>query len=220
MLDYLKSFSFQRKFTLSFVFFVLIVLSRIFVETTVMAKRMYLGYYVVFHHFNWYLFVLFYYLLCARYILRMRNSAMACLPLGAVLVYIPMLYGLFAGTKMQLEYLSGSSFSQILYHMATLMYFHPENHPFFLELLVLMGLFAGASYTFSKSVWRTAQSHVRFLWEYDCCRGTSFRSGSRYEGVYKDTDAFQESSADGSNLLLSSLWNNVDYASSRNKKDY
>ena len=183
MFDRWMLFSIERKAILTFTFFVLVVLSRNVLETLFFASKIFIGYYVVLHHFNWYLYVFFYYLIVVRYILKMKKSSLVYLPLGGAVVYIPVIYSFLFDSGLKLEYIQGRSFFEIFYQIATLMYFHPQNHPFFVEMIVIMALFVVVSYAISRSVVRTLLN--LFLGFY----GSILVAGVHLFGVYPYTRA-------------------------------
>lgn len=142
----------DKKTLAFFVLFCSVILSRNFLETAVVSKRFFLTYFTIFHHFFWYNFIFLWYCICFRYIAGMKREKLPYLMLGAPLVLIPVIYSAVTGLRLQTGYMSGIPLSEIIFHIATLNYFYPENRSFFIELLILGLFIAALSYFISKSV--------------------------------------------------------------------
>jgi hypothetical protein len=144
----------KAKTVLLFLFFVFVVLLRIYLETDVFAKRSFFGYFVVFHHFFWYTFVFFYFSICNRYILGMNLSKIKYTVFITPVIMIPVIHSAISGNNLDLKYLDGSLI-QNFYHMVTLYWKHPKNSGFFIEMVVLLLFFTAGSWLVSRSLTKT-----------------------------------------------------------------
>ncbi len=144
----------KTKTILCFLFFLFVILSRIYLETEIFSRRSFFSYFVVIHHSCWYIFVFYYFSSCNRYILNMSPSKIKYTALLSPVVMIPVIHAAISGKNLDLGYLDGN-FRQNLYYMATLYWNHPKNGEFFIEMIVLLILFSVGSYVISKSIKKT-----------------------------------------------------------------
>ncbi len=144
----------KTKTVLCFLFFIAVILTRIYFETSVFASKSFFNYFVVIHHLCWYIFVFYYFSSCNRYILKMSPSKIRYTALLSPVIMIPVVHAAISGKNLDLGYLDGS-LKENLIHMATLYRNHPKNGEFFIEMVILLAIFIAGSWFFSKSWKRT-----------------------------------------------------------------
>lgn len=172
----------QKRGILCFIFLFLVIFLRVYVETALMAKRPFFGYYVFFHHFCWFLFVFFWFAFCARAILKIPIEKIPLLALFSPVVFAPVVEALIKGENLRLQYLSGS-FRGILFDMVTFFRFSQNDSYFFGEMLFLCAIFVNLSYIVSGSVWRTVLNLICGFF------GAMILAGVHYFGVAQNTKA-------------------------------
>lgn len=166
-----------------FTFLFLVILSRVYLETSVFAKKSYFSHFVVLHHCAWFTFVFFYFALCARYILRLKAEKIQYLALFSPVVFIPILHAWIAETPVKLQYMRGD-FSKVLSDILTLYRFSEHDSFFFFEMLALIVIFAVLSYIVSRSVLRTVLNIIIGFY------GSMFIAGLQLFGVAPGTKAY------------------------------
>ncbi|MFO7735199.1 MAG: hypothetical protein R6W70_03165 [bacterium] len=119
-------------FPASSLFFMLCVSMRIFIEMEDISADMF------FHQIFWFYSVFLFFALCFRHILRVPAKKLYLLAAGSPLIFIPLVYCHIADVQCTMNYIHMESFSYTFFHMATLLYFHPSNHPMFYELFSLL----------------------------------------------------------------------------------
>jgi len=168
---------------LLFTFLLLVIFSRVYLETAVFAKRSYFTYFVATHHCSWFTFVFFYFALCARYILGLKTEKIKYLALFSPVVFIPIIHAWLEETTMKLQYMRGD-FSKVLFDIFTLYKFSENDSLFFFEMLALLVIFAVLSYIVSRSVLRTLANIIVGFY------GSMFLAGLQLFGVYPRTKAY------------------------------
>jgi hypothetical protein len=166
-----------------FIFFAVVVLVRIVLETAVFSKRHYFGYFVTLHHFSWYMFVFFYFCLCSRHILGMKIEKIRYIALLSPVIFVPIIHSLITEKKLALEYLRGNIFS-VLYDFATLYKFNKKNSEFFYEMLILLAFFVIGSWLVTKDFRRTLLNVLFGFY------GSMIFAGLHLFGVYPRTKAY------------------------------
>lgn len=110
----------------------LCVSTRIFIEMENLSAA------VFFHQTFWFYSVFLFFVLCFRHILRVPPKKLHILASGSPIIFIPLIYCYITGTQCTMNYVHMKSFSYTVFHLATLLYFHPSNHPMFYELSLLL----------------------------------------------------------------------------------
>ena len=169
--------------TLLFIFLFIVIFSRVYLETAVVAKRFYFSYFVATHHCSWFVFVFFYFALCARYILGLKPEKIKYLALFSPVIFIPIIHAWISETPIKLQYLRGE-FSKVLFDILTLYKFSENDSVFFFEMLALLVIFAVLSYIVSRSVLRTILNIIAGFY------GSMFIAGLQLFGVYPRTKAY------------------------------
>jgi len=173
----------KKKEAALFIFFAVVILVRIVLETAIFSKKHYFGYFVTLHHFSWYMFVFFYFCMCSRHILGMKIEKIRYLALLSPVVFIPIIHSLITGKKLALEYLRGNIFS-VLSDFATLYRFNKRNSEFFYEMLILLALFVVGSWLVSKDFRRTLLNVIFGFY------GSMVFAGLHLFGIYPKTKAY------------------------------
>lgn len=173
----------KKKEAALFIFFAIVVLARIVLETAVFSKRNYFGYFVTLHHFSWYMFVFFYFCMCARHILGMKVEKIRYLSLLSPVIFVPIIHSLITGKRLALEYLRGD-ISKILFDFLTLYRFNRRNSEFFYEMLILLAVFVIGSWIISKDFRRTLLNVIFGFY------GSMVFAGLHLFGVYPRTKAY------------------------------
>lgn len=168
---------------LLFVFLFIVIFSRVYIETAVLAKKPFFAYFVATHHSSWFTFVFFYFALCARYILGLKPEKIKYLTLFSPVIFIPLLHAWIEETPIKLQYLRGD-FSKVLFDILTLYRFSDDDSFFFFEMLALLVIFAVLSYIVSRSVLRTILNIIAGFY------GSMFLAGLQLFGVYPKTKAY------------------------------
>lgn len=171
------------KTVLLFLFLFAVILTRIVLETAFFSQRYFFSYFVTLHHFCWYLFVVFYFFSCARYILGMKRESVKYLTLLSPVVMIPVVYAYLKGDKLHLAYLKGD-IREVAFNVITLFKFHERNSEFFPEMVVLLTLFIAGSWFISKSVRRTLLNVFFGFF------GAAMFAGLHLFGVFPGTKAY------------------------------
>ena len=179
-----RSLPYHQKAVWAFLFFALVILTRNFLETAVFSKKYFLAYFVVIHHFFWYLSTFLYYSAIFKYISGLKRDKVPYLAFATPIVWIPLLHSFIVSEPLKLEYLRGKSFSEVMYQITILMYGHPTNHHFFYEILLLLIGFFVLSWMISKSVVRTILSVVIGYY------GSIIVGGLHLFGVFPTSKAF------------------------------
>lgn len=172
----------QKRGILCFVFLLLVIFSRIYIETALMAKRPFFNYYVFFHHLCWFLFVFFWFAFCARAILRIPIEKIPLLALFSPVVFAPLADAFVKGEKLRLNYLQGG-FLENIFDMVTFFRFSQRDSYFFYEMVLLCSVFIVLSYIASRSVMRTLLNLVCGFF------GAMILAGVHYFGVSRGTKA-------------------------------
>ncbi|MGI6393387.1 MAG: hypothetical protein ACOX2F_01420 [bacterium] len=173
----------KTKTVLLYSFLFIVIATRVYLETAHFSKRVFFSYAVLLHHSSWYLFVVFYFFTCARYILGMKKESIKYLTLLSPVVMIPVMHACFTGKKLQLSYLKGS-FQEVAFNVFTLFKFHGRNSEFFIEMIVLLVFFIAGSWFISKSVVRTLLNTLFGFF------GAAMFAGLHLFGVYPKTKAY------------------------------
>ena len=173
----------KKKEAALFIFFAIVILVRIVLETAVFSRRHYFGYFVTLHHFSWYMFVFFYFCMCARHILGMKIEKIRYLALLSPVVFVPIIHSVITGKKLALEYLRGN-FSSVAFDFLTLYRFSKRNSQFFYEMLILLAFFVIGSWIISKDFRRTLLNVIFGFY------GSMVFAGLHLFGVYPKTKAY------------------------------
>lgn len=173
----------KKKEAALFIFFAVVVLIRVVLETAVFSKKHYFGYFVTLHHFSWYMFVFFYFCSCCRHILGMKIEKIRYIALLSPVIFVPIVHSVITGKKLALEYLRGNFFS-VLSDFATLYRFNKRNSEFFYEMLVLLVFFIIGSWLVSKNFRRTLLNVIFGFY------GSMIFAGLHLFGVYPRTKAY------------------------------
>ena len=180
----LLSFKNSKKLTIFlFVFLFFVIISRVYLETAIFAKRPFFSYFVATHHSMWFTFVFFYFALCARYILGLKIEKIQYLTLLSPIIYIPLVHAWIEETPVKLQYLRGD-FSKALFDILTLYRFSTQDSYFFFEMIALLIAFAVLSYIVSRSVLRTFLNIIIGFY------GSMFLAGLQLFGVAPNTKAY------------------------------
>lgn len=173
----------KKKEAALFIFFAVVVLIRVVLETAVFSKKHYFGYFVTLHHFSWYMFVFFYFCSCCRHILGMKIEKIRYIALLSPVIFVPIIHSVITGKKLALEYLRGNFFS-VLFDFATLYRFNKRNSEFFYEMLILLTVFVIGSWLISKDFRRTLLNVIFGFY------GSMIFAGLHLFGVYPRTKAY------------------------------
>jgi len=173
----------QKRGTLCFVFLFLVIISRVYVETALLARSSFFNYYVFFHHFCWFLFVFFWFAFCARAILKIPIEKIPLLAFFSPVVFAPVADALIKGEKLRLNYLQGG-FWENIFDMVTFYRFSLRDRSFFYEMVLLCAVFIIVSYLASRSVRRTVLNLIFGFF------GSMILAGVQYFGVSRGTKAF------------------------------
>ena len=173
----------KKKETSFFIFFAVVVFIRIVLETAVFSKKHYFGYFVTLHHFSWYMFVFFYFCMCARHILGMKTEKIRYLALLSPVIFVPIIHSVITGKRLALEYLRGN-FSSVVFDFLTLYRFNKRNSEFFYEMLILLTVFVIGSWFISKDFRRTLLNVIFGFY------GSMVLAGLHLFGVYPKTKAY------------------------------
>jgi len=173
----------KKKEAALFIFFAVVVLVRIVLETAIFSKKHYFGYFVTLHHFSWYMFVFFYFCMCCRHILGMKIEKIRYIALFSPVVFVPIIHSLITGKKLALEYLRGNIVS-VLSDFATLYRFNKRNSEFFYEMLILLAVFVIGSWLVSRDFRRTLLNVIFGFY------GSMIFAGLHLFGVYPRTKAY------------------------------
>jgi len=173
----------KKKEASLFIFFIVIVLIRIVLETAVFSRKHYFGYFVTFHHMTWYMFVFFYFCACTRHILGMKIEKIRYLAFLSPVIFVPIIHSVITGKRLALEYLRGNV-SSVLFDFATLYRFNRRNSEFFYEMLILLIFFVVGSWLISKDFRRTLLNVIFGFY------GSMVFAGLHLFGVYPRTKAY------------------------------
>lgn len=173
----------KKKEASLFIFFAIVVLVRIVLETAVFSRKQYFGYFVTLHHFSWYMFVFFYFCMCCRHILGMKIEKIRYMALLSPVIFIPIIHSVITGKRLALEYLRGN-FSSVMFDFVTLYRFNRRNSEFFYEMLILLAFFIVGSWLISKDFRRTILNVLFGFY------GSMIFAGLHLFGVYPRTKAY------------------------------
>lgn len=121
-------------------FFVVVVLSRSYLEMSVFAGNNRFSYYTGLHHLCWYTSAILLIMLSAHLILHIRPFQLMVLLYGIVVVAIPLLVSWISGVPLNLEYLHGSP-GEVFRQIITLSISEPRNYPLVPEvILIIIGM--------------------------------------------------------------------------------
>lgn len=93
---------------------------------------------VFIHQLFWFNSVLMFFVICFRYILKVEKERLWPLSAGAFLTFIPLAYAKLTGAQWTLNYIQPTSFKQVFFDLATLLFSHEYNWPMFPELFALL----------------------------------------------------------------------------------
>jgi hypothetical protein len=130
-------------------FYQALISVRIFIEMR------YLTLYIFIHQLFWFTGVLIWFFFVFKWMLKVDANRIWFFCCGAFLTYIPLIYATLMGERWSLNYVSPETFKQVLYDMATFLFYHPRNWPMFYELVLLFIFTLAAAIYISKDVLRS-----------------------------------------------------------------
>lgn len=117
---------------ISFIFYQIVIAARILIEMEDLTVTIFI------HQLFWFNSVLAFFFICFRYILKIEKNRLFLLSTGSLITFIPLIYAKIKGAQWALNYIEPSSFKQVFFDLATLLFFHGYNWPMFPELLALL----------------------------------------------------------------------------------
>lgn len=118
------------------VFFILVCVTRNWLETNIFAHRDSYSYFTTMHHVAWYASAMLAILLMTHLVLAVPVVRLTWMLYGSVVLFIPIAFAVLTGERLRMEYLRGSP-GEVLTHIATFSLTYRRDWPMAVEMVVI-----------------------------------------------------------------------------------